>query len=217
MNLIHKHLSHFVFWIALAFCSCSTLYAQEVKSINNHLGFGLHYAYGDVLYDRVGVQFSMLYERKLSDLLYVEGSINFLGSSYLADEVRGVKRLFHSVTGNGDLILNLSGNAPQQWRLGAGVSLRQLSSMFAVDAIYPYAQNGDFHYYSDYSLGANALVDLKLPLDKNMDIILRLQGQAFVVPFESHDFIFIESKQAPPIPRLFAFAVSLGAFIRIGF
>jgi hypothetical protein len=190
--------------------------AQQSKSNNNHLGFGLQYAYGDVLVGNLGIQFSMLYERKLSELLQIESSINFLGTNYNSDGASGSKKLAHSVTGNATAIFNLSANAPQQWRCGIGVSLRQLSSIFAIDAVFPYSQDGDVIYVANYALGANALFDYKLPIDKNMDIILRLQGQAFMQPFVNDTYGSVLFQNLPP-ERPFAFAVTLGAFIRIGF
>jgi hypothetical protein len=190
--------------------------AQQSKSNNNHLGFGLHYAYGDVLVGNLGIQFSILYERKLSELLQIESSINFLGTNYNSDGASGSKKLAHSVTGNASAIFNLSANAPQQWRCGIGVSLRQLSSIFAIDALFPYSQDGDVIYVANYALGANALLDYKLPIDKNMDIVLRLQGQAFMQPFVNDTYGSVLFQNLPA-ERPFAFAVTLGAFIRIGF
>ncbi len=213
MNSIYTCLSALIFVSIFSLTTVSLVRAHPTIVKENQLGFGLHYAYSDVLFDKLGIQFSMLYERKLSEILQIEGSINFLGNSYMIDGPIGRKRLFHSVTGSSNLIFNLSGSAEQKLRCGGGVSLRQLSSIYAVDAQNPFAQNATIRYVADYAVGANLLVDYVVPVTRNLDITLRLQGQGFTSPFATDEFLSLDL----PIIRPFAFAITFGAFVRIGF
>jgi hypothetical protein len=202
------------FFLLLSSLSASA--QQNNVCCENHLGFGLHYSYGNISpVANVGLQYSILYDHAINQRLHTEASLYFFGDHFLDDGAASIKRLSHGIVGNISLLYNFDNSATEQWRFGGGISMQQRFLMYALRPAIPNGQNVPFAYTHEYFLGAHGLLDHTISLDRKMDLLLRLQSQAFMLPIATNQASTIPPELIRDSPRVLYF-ISLGAFFRVG-
>ena len=237
-----------------------TAYSQENEAIptvseenvmpifRNSIGIGTNAVVGDMsLLNRPRLMYSLSYSYQVSQLLSIEGSVNFLsGTSFGASSwswsfsypagnpIPWTPRQriisIHSLSGDMNVVFSPFQNI-EGWsnlRGGVGISLRSagiLQGGFSVNIYKPTEYEFSIQHSLQTALGANARLEYLVPLNEVLDLGFRLYAQAFLPPLNiTGDAIAIGrwDPSTKPIPqeginRIAIGAVGLGIFLYMNF
>lgn len=181
---------------------------------SNHISFALGYLANNLLFpNRLGAVFSSSYSYSTSDALEIE-----LGAYYL-DYYDDANKRFYGVlttsfTGELNAIVQPIKNTPL--RLGVGTAIRWYTRFLFLDT-NPMFGFPSIYYADILQLGVNAKVEYLFPIDQTLDIGIRGQSQFFFQPFSVISNAFTLPSFDVGSPGLRFGALSLSAFLRIGF
>jgi hypothetical protein len=214
----------------------SPIYGQEVKqptfqtSMRHVVGWGIHYAGGDITFGRVGLMLSTLYSQVIDSVVSIEGSVHFLGRTSRLYSLQTVNNLdftiiASSVTADVSLLFNGNTISIQGLHGGLGCSIRQSSitrtghqiSSFGVPELVIEQQYR-------WELGANAKLEYVIPMGESTELGLRGQFHLFASPVVGSspslspyllDYNTFHNSQDVRLIHT-GHSASLGVFLRVG-